>query len=306
MKALVLPGGSIKGAFQAGVIEEVLNRGYKPDAIYGVSVGALNGAFLTDAAARLNVDTNPEYWKIAGQELRQFWIDNVTSFKDIGKKNGFVKLAWKIIRNKFDSVLTLNKLEKLLRDTLNEPRMHSAPVLFKTGAVNFLTTEFKDFTNRNPNIDLIAGTLASTRIPIAMPVQYINGNPYYDGGIRDVAPIGSAIKDGATEIVVIPCHPEKLGVKHVKRGSLFAMISRVIDIMVNEILTNDLEQVDDRNLIAQNAPNHPKYRYVPTTVIRPLHTLAIDLEKFDKNDIIYHTELGITVAKATLGNKRWD
>lgn len=53
MKAFVLSGGSIKGAFQAGVITDLLTSGsFMPDAIYGTSVGSLNGAFLADRAGR--------------------------------------------------------------------------------------------------------------------------------------------------------------------------------------------------------------------------------------------------------------
>ncbi|MDE3056952.1 MAG: patatin-like phospholipase family protein [Bacteroidota bacterium] len=50
--ALVLGGGSVKGSSQAGVISEILNKGFVPDASYGVSVGALNGAFLAAEAGK--------------------------------------------------------------------------------------------------------------------------------------------------------------------------------------------------------------------------------------------------------------
>ncbi|WP_310590414.1 patatin-like phospholipase family protein [Dyadobacter sp. NIV53] len=48
MKALVLGGGSMKGAFQVGVIQAVLENGFEPEMIYGISVGALNATFLTN------------------------------------------------------------------------------------------------------------------------------------------------------------------------------------------------------------------------------------------------------------------
>ena len=38
-KILVLAGGSVKGAFQAGVMKAMMERGYQPDAVYGVSAG---------------------------------------------------------------------------------------------------------------------------------------------------------------------------------------------------------------------------------------------------------------------------
>jgi hypothetical protein len=42
MKALVLSGGSILGAFQAGAIAKVLGDGFVPELVIGTSVGALN------------------------------------------------------------------------------------------------------------------------------------------------------------------------------------------------------------------------------------------------------------------------
>jgi NTE family protein len=52
MKALVLGGGSMKGAFQVGVIQAVLENGFQPEMIYGISVGALNATFLANEAGR--------------------------------------------------------------------------------------------------------------------------------------------------------------------------------------------------------------------------------------------------------------
>ena len=49
MKFLVLGGGSIKGAWQAGAIRAVLESGYQPDFITGISVGSINGPFLVNA-----------------------------------------------------------------------------------------------------------------------------------------------------------------------------------------------------------------------------------------------------------------
>jgi predicted acylesterase/phospholipase RssA len=52
MRALVLGGGSLKGAFQAGAIQAILEAGFEPEAIYGISVGSLNAVFLIHEAGR--------------------------------------------------------------------------------------------------------------------------------------------------------------------------------------------------------------------------------------------------------------
>ena len=81
--ALVLSGGSIRGAFQAGAIAHVLEKGFKPDGIYGTSVGSLNGGFLAERAGRSK--TKEPAWPAIGKELENFWLTNINSFKKIGK-----------------------------------------------------------------------------------------------------------------------------------------------------------------------------------------------------------------------------
>ena len=65
--ALVLSGGGAKGAYQVGVIEELLNRGIGFDLVTGSSIGAFNGALLAEFLKER--DTAP------GQKLEKIWIN---------------------------------------------------------------------------------------------------------------------------------------------------------------------------------------------------------------------------------------
>jgi predicted acylesterase/phospholipase RssA len=49
--ALVLSGGGIKGAYEAGVARTLAERGVTPDVVVGISAGALNGAYIARAVA---------------------------------------------------------------------------------------------------------------------------------------------------------------------------------------------------------------------------------------------------------------
>ena len=59
---LVLQGGGALGAYQAGVYATLAERGYEPDWISGVSIGAVNGALIAG---------NPPERR--AERLRQFW-----------------------------------------------------------------------------------------------------------------------------------------------------------------------------------------------------------------------------------------
>ncbi|OGW39560.1 MAG: hypothetical protein A2Y97_11820 [Nitrospirae bacterium RBG_13_39_12] len=52
-RALVLAGGGARGAYQAGMLQElVINKGLDFQILRGVSVGALNAAFLAQASTQ--------------------------------------------------------------------------------------------------------------------------------------------------------------------------------------------------------------------------------------------------------------
>jgi NTE family protein len=71
-KALVLSGGSVKGAFQAGAIKALIEKGYTFDKIYGISVGSLNGTFMCNEAGKQVAFGNKIDWKYIGDHLVDF------------------------------------------------------------------------------------------------------------------------------------------------------------------------------------------------------------------------------------------
>jgi NTE family protein len=113
-----------------------------------------------------------------------------------------------------------------------------------------------------------------------MPVVKINGETrksYLDGGLRDVAPLQKAIQDGATEVVVIACHTEMIEGGDFDSGDLLALVDRVMDIAVNEILNADLRMQRSE---------------VKLRIIRPKQPLSIDIQHFTKMDIRRMLEMG--------------
>src|SRR5271155_650538 len=59
---LVLQGGGVLGAFQAGVYQALAERGIEPTWISGISIGAINSAIISG---------NPAPERVA--KLRTFW-----------------------------------------------------------------------------------------------------------------------------------------------------------------------------------------------------------------------------------------
>lgn len=275
---LVLAGGSVKGAFQAGVIKALFEKGYQPDAIYGVSAGSLNAAYLVNQFGQQANAHLPISYPQAAQDLWDFWELRITHPESLSKPFNLFELGWSALTKKFKGLVDTSPLRDLLQDVLQNRNLSASPVGLKVGAVNVLdgAMHYVDPSFENFQEYL----LASSAVPILMPVVTINGErrkSYLDGGLRDVAPLQKAIQDGATEVVVIACHTEMIEGGDFDSGDLLALVDRVMDIAVNEILNADLRV------------QRPE---VKLKIIRPNQPLSIDIQHFTKMDIRRMLEIG--------------
>jgi len=277
-KILVLAGGSVKGAFQAGVIKALFEKGYQPDAIYGVSAGSLNAAYLVNQFGHQTLEGKPISYPHAAQDLWDFWEMRITHPRCLSKPFNIFELGWTALTKKFKGLVDTSPLRELLSDVLQQRNLQASPVGLKVGAVNIMEGNMHYV---DPSFDNFHDyLLASSAVPILMPVVKIEGykqKSYLDGGLRDVAPLQKAINDGASEVVVIACHTEMIEGGDFDSGDLLALVDRVMDIAVNEILNADLKMSRST---------------VKLKIIRPLQPLSIDIQRFTKMDIRRMLEMG--------------
>ena len=282
-KILVLAGGSVKGAFQAGVIKALFEKGYQPNAIYGVSAGSLNAAYLVNQMGQQVNAGTPLSYPQAAQDLWDFWERRITRPECLSKPFNIFQLGWTALTKKFQGLVDTRPLRDLLADVLQDRNLHASPVGLKIGAVNIMEGVMHYVDPSFENFQ--AYLMASSAVPILMPVVKIDGQKqksYLDGGLRDVAPLQKAIQDGATEVVVIACHTEMIEGGDFDSGDLLALVDRVMDIAVNEILNADLQL--------------PRTD-VKVQIIRPSQPLSIDIQRFTKMDIRRMLEMGYIQGK---------
>jgi NTE family protein len=285
-KILVLAGGSVKGAFQAGVMKALMERGYQPDAVYGVSAGSLNAAYFVNQLGLQVISGEPISFKDASQDLCDFWETRITSPKCLSKPFNIFQLGLTALRKKFKGLVDTQPLRNLLTEVLSIRNLHASPIALKIGAVNIIDgTMYYVDTSEEHFLDYL---MASSAVPILMPVVKINGETrrsFLDGGLRDVAPIKKAVDDGANHIVCISCHMESIEGGHFDSGDLLALVDRVMDIAVNEILNADIKEVMISNTT------------IDIQSIRPPQPLTIDIQNFNKMDIRRMLELGYQVGQ---------
>lgn len=283
---LVLAGGSVKGAFQAGVMKAIMEKGYQPDAIYGVSAGSLNAAYFVNQIGLQVLAGEPISYVQAAQDLWDFWETRITRPDCLSKPFTIFQLGWTALTKRFKGLVSTEPLRLLLEEVISMRNLHASPVGLTIGAVNIIEGNMHYIDPSHE--EFLTYLMASSAVPILMPVVKIKGEDrrsYLDGGLRDVAPLKKAVEDGGKNIVCIACHMEAIEGGSFDSGDLLALVDRVMDIAVNEILNADIREVMTVN-------QHLKIR-----AIRPPQPLTIDIQNFTKMDIRRLLELGYSVGQ---------
>ena len=286
MKALVLGGGSLKGAWQAGAIQAVLETGFKPDMIYGISAGALNSGFMVNEAGRQHVESQSIDWDLVNKKLISFWVKNITKPDDIGLLKSRFSLGIDTIMSRFDGLLDTNPLFDKVKENIDLTTLRRSPIALKVGAVNVNTGKMHYADPMEQHfLDYLR---ASSSLPIMMPAIQIGGDhrqAYLDGGLREVVPLKKAVEDGATEIYAIATHPKHRELEPINYRSFFALIERVKDISVNQFENNDIDWAENYNENLMSIAGFTLNKKISLKVIRPMEPIQINLTNFDSDDI---------------------
>jgi len=297
MKALVLGGGSLKGAWQVGAIQAVLETGFKPEMIYGISAGALNATFMVNEAGMQFIDKGEIDWDIVNKKLLRFWLENITKPADIGILKSKFSLGIDTLLSRFDGLIDTNPLHDKLKKYLNMSMIRRSPVYLKVGAVNINTGEMHYADPLEQHfLDYVR---ASSSLPFIMPAIQIGGDhreAYMDGGLREVVPVKKAIEDGATEIYCIATHPKHRPMEHFNYRSFLSLIERVKDITVNQFENSDIEWAENYNENYMSVGSFKLTRKIKMTVIRPDEPIHLELTDFSPKDIKEVIKLGYECA----------
>ena len=180
---LVVEGGGMKCAYNAGILDVFLDHQITFDYCIGVSGGAGNVASF-----------------VAGQRGRniRFFTEHIHSPQYFGVKS-LLKTG-----NLFGLQYIYGDLTNSTgKDPLDFPAIMRNPAEYEVAATNAVTGEAEYFGKEDMKQDDYRPIMASSAIPAAcLPVE-INGVPYYDGGISDAIPVRRALEKGCDRIVVI-------------------------------------------------------------------------------------------------------
>ena len=281
IKALVLGGGSLKGAFQVGGVMALFESGFVPQHLYGISVGSLNATFIANEAARQQAATGGVDWPKVGKYLIEFWIRNITKPDDVAVLRSRFRMGFNTLMRRFDGLLDNSPIQNLIRQNVDLEALKHGPVTLKVGAVDIVNGDMVYADARDP--DFLDFVYASSSLPFLMPAVQIGGDhrrAFLDGGLREVAPLRVAIEDGATEIACVACHSKKIYNEKFNYRNLLNLMDRVKDITVNQLVNNDIAWAER---FAEREQLHGRSLHL--TLIRPTEPLSLNLMKFTSDDI---------------------
>lgn len=228
-RALVLSGGGSRGAFQVGVIEH-LAKSVSWDAVYGVSVGAINAALIAQY--------KKQDVQLAAQALRALWL-GIHGNYSIYKNWSLGILEFLFSRG---GQYNTEPLLQLIRKNLNMRALATSGVDLTVGAVGLTYGLWRTANKSFP--DLEKWILASATFPGAFPPVMIDGDYYVDGGIRTVTPLLTALGDrDVTHIDVIACGPKNGFLQSWDSSKVHSgvdVVLRCAEIMADEIFVDDM------------------------------------------------------------------
>lgn len=263
-RALVMPGGGGRGAYQVGVAKALYESGLKFDMAFGTSIGAINAAFLAQGELKRLEDM----WC----NLRPWDIFKLPSAQQLGRMVLGRKLG----------MLDTGPLEEILRREADLRRIKQSEM-----KVRVVTTDLCSLETRMVNLEDVSTTgelvdllMATSAVPIAFPPRQLQGHGLWvDGGLVKNTPLRAAIDSGADEIFMVLLHPETV---NICPSNMWQLIARCLDVVLDASARKELELAQLYNrLIAEGAAEAAGMRAVRLEVIQPNKPVDINLLEID-------------------------
>lgn len=269
---IVFSGGNGRGAYQAGVLEALFNKGYKFDAAAGISVGAINAA----AVALGVIPDLLSLWKTV--EEKQFI-----------KRGGIGRFAFKLIAGRLGfrkptGLHDTRGLRALLEDLFGGLSLEKELYL---GRVDIRGAIYEDQVNDKNLVDAV---WRSTLIPVVMRADKTKNEVWIDGGVHNVTPLKRVVESATDgdEVWIISTLPQNRNPsainKRAKKIDAIDILEAVTSYLVDRQFVLDMRSFIDRNKI-------PGYKHFNIHLIEPSRGLGSGND-YSRSKLDYRYNLG--------------
>lgn len=189
MIGIIDVGGGLRGIYGAGVFDYCLENRIQFDYCIGVSAGSANIASYLGKQKGRNYQFYMEY------TFRKQYM----SLHNLLHKGSYINLDY-----------VYGELSNMDGENpLNYEMIEKSGSVMKVVALNAITGETTYFDKSDLAQDDYHILKASCSIPVICKPYFVDGIPYYDGGIADPIPVKKAFADGCDKVVVILTKPQE-------------------------------------------------------------------------------------------------
>lgn len=243
-KAIVFAGGGSKGAYQLGAWKALNELGEHFDIATGTSIGSINAAFYVQN----DFEEAEKMWKeITAGDIMANGISFDVSFESLkAQKENILPFIKTYINTKsVDNTPFINMMQRYF----NADKFFSSETEYALMTVNYnglshndiIPVEVTKNDMKKMGEEAWKWIAASSACYPVFPPFEIDGKQYIDGGYYDNIPIASALKLGASSVVVVDlnvdsnhegyiCHPDVTYIRPTKDLGNFMNFERnVID-----------------------------------------------------------------------------
>ena len=218
-QGLALASGGARGAYQAGALLLLAERGVRFDSLAGTSIGALNGAFYVqgDGSAG-HLEKLCHLWRaVPNAGIIQISGTAIARSAAMLAARGIpwpVRLGLNRLVGGSISILNPEPVAAMLDEWVDYATVCSSPREFMIALLRddifsggIVTAPWREATYFSAaelgQKELRAALLAAAAIPLAFPSQKVGGKPYGDAGLSDPLPALELHRRGAKRIVSI-------------------------------------------------------------------------------------------------------
>lgn len=227
--ALVFAGGGSLGAAQVGMLKALVEAGIIADMAVGASVGAINSAYYSGEPSGSGVEKLETIWRGLGRR-------EIFRFSPVG--------ALRSLLGRRAYLFDAGVFRRFLARNLPYTNFENARIPCHVVASDMISGE-EVLISSGPAIPAL---LASAAIPGVFPPVLRAGRYLLDGGIANHTPVSTAVRLGATRLIVLPtgftCAPEGL-----PQGAL-NMALHALNLVIARQLAQDLEQFSGKVQLA--------------------------------------------------------
>lgn len=242
MLGLALEGGGAKGAFHIGAVKALLENGYEFDGVVGTSIGAFNGALISqgdfEKAYDLWINMEPSMlFDIEDECMRNIVHNGLT-------KENIKYISSRTINLIENRGIDTSKMRRVLYENVDEYKLRTSNIDFGMVTVsipNFNPVEV--YKEDIPDGKIRDYIMASANFP-GFKLYPIDGKYYIDGGIYDNCPVNLLIRKGYKDIIAVRTS------KNDKFSNIINKDVRIRSIIASEDLGNAL--IFDNDLIRRN------------------------------------------------------